>query len=510
MLMRKYPRVNDFTDAKDSQSWPEFPGIELDQDFNKTHTSIDALNAFLSSIARFGPTIKSGSVTKPATNPEVFSGLRRPIYWMPNTLFRAGQALLADNSYYFTHTTHTSSNSFAADVAAGRWTIIIGQGFGSPVTADNFADITDKARARFLLGIRSMGLANAGIELVEYRQNSQNDARFLRRSLNLADLDDPAEFIANLGLAGFVLSNRAEGMLGPQGVFGRESSNGHPLSYPIGMGLRISGTTLTHKPAVITDLSPTSDGVVVPTQFRALMNESVFSFVGDTSIENVNFAVLRLDRTARARHAPPPNIVQPTITPGGWRTRPLSEVSTMRVGARVASNRLFLPAGAYFIECTTSTYSASGPVSSRVRLKRVAINVAGSVQPDPKGDDSPEVLGTCGYDSNNGLSMPDVIRGLLITEYDSYFELQQRVSSAVIAGSPSNLDTSGSGARELYSEVRVFRLDGGSDEDFGPFAFRDLVYKVGSSAILRTLTPTVGRQIVYKVGACVLLKPEGT
>ena len=141
----------------------------------------------------------------------------------------------------------------------------------------------------------------------------------------------------------------------------------------------------------------------------------------------------------------------------------------MRVGARVASNRLFLPAGAYFIECTTATYSASGPVSSRVRLKRVAINVAGSVQPDPKGDDSPEVIGTCGYDSNNGLSMPDVIRGLLITEYDAYFELQQRVSSAVIAGSPSNLDASRSGSRELYSDVRVFRLDGGSDEDFGPF-----------------------------------------
>lgn len=498
-MIKKYPRVNDYRKASDEQAWDTFPGVPLDGDFTKLHNKLTEVNGIVSSVARFGPAIKSGIVTIESVGTDVLTGFLRPVYWMPDTYYPASSVVIANNGYHYTPNAITSLSSFVGDT---RWITLIGQGNGSPVTQNNFVDLQDPAKARGYLGIRTMALQDAGIELTQFRTNTQNDGRFLRRSLNLADLVNPEQFLLNIGLSEFAVTNNVVDMTGPRGLFGRVTGAGDVLPITAGSGLTLSGTTLTHTPVDVDNDSADHDGVLTPNPFKVVLNRAAFGFVGDEVVAGMTFGAMRLDRYARVRHAPAFTVVQPTITPGAWRTRPMSECSSLRTGATLDGNRVFLPAGIYMIEFNASSYAATGPVSSRTRFRRVSA-IIGGVETFGEG---PEIIGTCAYDANNGLSIQDEAMGLVISEYDGYYELQQQVSASVIAGQPVSLDTARVGARELYSEVRIFRLDASSDANYGSFTFTDNVYKVGSTAIVHVDNP-IGRHNVYKVGAIVLLEP---
>lgn len=500
-----HPRVNSYSEARNSQSDASFPGPSLDADFERFHSALRGVAGLLGSVARIGPRLKAGVVTRRSLASEVFTGLRRPVYWSPFTRFRAGSTVLTNDSYYYAASDHVSSGSFAADVAAGKWMMIIGVGNGSPVTDDNFADVQNKPLARQRLGIGTMGVHDEGQDLTEYRDNAANDGRFLRRSGNLADLDDRDAFLTNLGLAPFTRNSRADGLRGPgPALYGRSAANGRAVTVLAGDNVVISGGSVSVPIAEYADSSQSSPKAVAPALFRELVSESAFSFVGAQVIPGVAFGALRHDRSAIARHAPPHNAATQTLTPGAWRTRALSDIASIGCGASIVSGRLRLPAGAYFVECRASTYFSSGPLLTRLRFVRVLREISGVPQPDPE---TIEVVSTTHSDGNAYGSVQTVFKGLIVSPNAGHFELQQMVSAVAVAGQPTSLDTTGAGAREIFSSVRVYRLDGSGGDALSGMTFRDLIYKAGSAAVVYDPLQH-GRQFIHKVGACVLMEPE--
>lgn len=120
-----YVRQADFTDH--STNNPEVPhdGTDLDAEFNAVKTTLDQTLVNIALIQRDDGALKNGIVTQESLALSLQSGFGPPLPWVALTAYKAGDKVWVASNLYVTGAAHTSSSSFATDLAALKWTLVL-------------------------------------------------------------------------------------------------------------------------------------------------------------------------------------------------------------------------------------------------------------------------------------------------------------------------------------------------------------------------------------------------
>ncbi len=114
-----------YTGFQQAQGDNSFPGTQLDADLAGLQDSIENVAAFLEGFTRSDGALKNGVVTYDSLSPGLqINGLAPAVAWAAATSFKQGVAVVENSNLYRSTKAHTSSNSFAADLAAGFWTFV--------------------------------------------------------------------------------------------------------------------------------------------------------------------------------------------------------------------------------------------------------------------------------------------------------------------------------------------------------------------------------------------------
>jgi hypothetical protein len=115
--------VSDTTSPDEAYaSW--FPGSELDVELNNLKTTTDQVRGNLKLIQRDDGALANGSVTFNSLSPTLQSAGLAPLStWITGTVYNAPRSVLFGTSLYQCAVNHISG-TFAADLAAGNWTLI--------------------------------------------------------------------------------------------------------------------------------------------------------------------------------------------------------------------------------------------------------------------------------------------------------------------------------------------------------------------------------------------------
>jgi hypothetical protein len=133
------------------------PAARMDNEFANIEAALGSTNTALTSIRRSDGKLQNGVVTYDSLDTSLRTGISvtAPTAWETGATYTQGRSSTFDESlFYICAITHEAGASFAADVAAGRWTLI--SDFGSPVGAarkdQNLSDLADVDVARNNIG----------------------------------------------------------------------------------------------------------------------------------------------------------------------------------------------------------------------------------------------------------------------------------------------------------------------------------------------------------------------
>jgi microcystin-dependent protein len=121
-FVRKYS----FTNAFAASPTMTFPGSSLDLELNNVKGTTDEILQNLKLLQNDDGTVKNGSIGRNQLSVSLQTGFLPPTVWSPGAAYAASPAstVFVNNKFYSCLVSHTSSSSFAADLAAGDWTLI--------------------------------------------------------------------------------------------------------------------------------------------------------------------------------------------------------------------------------------------------------------------------------------------------------------------------------------------------------------------------------------------------
>lgn len=129
-----------------------------------------------------------------------------------------------------------------------------------------------------------------------------------------------------------------------------------------------------------------------------------------------------------------------TATQGSWETRPLTDIVTNEVGAKLSSNVMTLPAGDYFC-LASAAYVHIGVAQLRLRDTILGSNL---------------LLGQT-IDTVSGAGASAVIRGKFTLSETTTVELQSQVAATNTGDGFGAAGSFGDG--EVYADVLIWKLD---------------------------------------------------
>jgi hypothetical protein len=138
-----YNRSFSFSSYQSSNPSTPLPGGSLDGELNAVKAATDSLSTNLSLIQRADGVLANGSVGRDQLAASLQVGFLPPTIWVPNTPYLSSPAntVFTNNKFYSCLVSHTSSASFAADLAAGDW-VQIADLTGIPLVTANQIAIT--------------------------------------------------------------------------------------------------------------------------------------------------------------------------------------------------------------------------------------------------------------------------------------------------------------------------------------------------------------------------------
>jgi hypothetical protein len=117
-----YSPSTSFLSFQSNASW--FPGQQLDAEHNNLKTTTDQVRANLKLIQRDDGALANGSVTFNSLSPTLqAAGLSPLSTWASGVTYVVPRAVIQGRSLYQCAIGHTSG-TFAADLAAGNWTLL--------------------------------------------------------------------------------------------------------------------------------------------------------------------------------------------------------------------------------------------------------------------------------------------------------------------------------------------------------------------------------------------------
>jgi len=144
-LPADYDRQFDFSDFQAGNPLTPLPGVPLDNEFNAIERSLDETQSRLELIQRDDGALKNASVGIDQLKTEARIGVNAPESWAPSKAYAVNESVIVDGgTWYVALQSHISTADFAADLAAGRWRLLINL---TPFTteAKNWATLAEDA-----------------------------------------------------------------------------------------------------------------------------------------------------------------------------------------------------------------------------------------------------------------------------------------------------------------------------------------------------------------------------
>jgi hypothetical protein len=173
-----YPRIYkieyDYTSFQQAQQGiSAFPGTQLDNDLNGLQNSVSSLALFVTGVLRSDGSLNNGIVSYDTLTPALQTLLRTAgissfVGWLTGVSFSVGDNVIENASIYRCAVDHTSS-VFAADLAAGYWTLIgalptapaSSSGVGVSVKAYGASGSSQQTTGTIIAGSKTLALASA-------------------------------------------------------------------------------------------------------------------------------------------------------------------------------------------------------------------------------------------------------------------------------------------------------------------------------------------------------------
>jgi len=125
-LPADYDRQFDFSDFQAGNPLTPLPGIPLDNEFNAIERSLDETQSRLELIQRDDGALRNQSVGLDQLKTEASIGVNAPESWAPSKAYAVNESVIVDSgTWYIALQSHISTADFAADLAAGRWRLLI-------------------------------------------------------------------------------------------------------------------------------------------------------------------------------------------------------------------------------------------------------------------------------------------------------------------------------------------------------------------------------------------------
>lgn len=115
----------DFTAFQTDNPTTPLPASEVDSQFQQISQSVNQLAERNSFIQRADGALKNAIVTAEALAPGLMIGITSFAAWTTLTVYPIQAGVIINNAVYGCILAHTSSGSFANDLAAGKWVLII-------------------------------------------------------------------------------------------------------------------------------------------------------------------------------------------------------------------------------------------------------------------------------------------------------------------------------------------------------------------------------------------------
>lgn len=121
-----YVRGYSFTNSFAAQPSQTFPGNSLDAELNNAKVTLDQILVNLRLLQNDDGSVKNASIGPAQLSTALQVGFLPPTIWTQGTSYVASPAstVFNANKYYSCLKSHTSSTSFATDLAAGDWVLI--------------------------------------------------------------------------------------------------------------------------------------------------------------------------------------------------------------------------------------------------------------------------------------------------------------------------------------------------------------------------------------------------
>lgn len=122
-----YTRQSDFSDleANDPADGLSGIGVELDAELNAIKTYLDALDANIRLLQRADGALANGIVTQDSLSTGLTVGVNPATAWVTATAYEVGEDLVWNNGILYVCTVDHTSGTFATDLAAGKWTLVL-------------------------------------------------------------------------------------------------------------------------------------------------------------------------------------------------------------------------------------------------------------------------------------------------------------------------------------------------------------------------------------------------
>jgi hypothetical protein len=113
-----------YTGFQQSQGSNDFPGTQLDNDLANVKASIDDVIDFLKSFTRSDGRLANASVGREQLDSSILLGFNPPTGWVSGHDYVVSDTVFHSDVFYVCQVAHTSSGSFATDLAAGYWLVL--------------------------------------------------------------------------------------------------------------------------------------------------------------------------------------------------------------------------------------------------------------------------------------------------------------------------------------------------------------------------------------------------
>jgi microcystin-dependent protein len=121
---QRYNRSASFTNLQAANPTGQPPGSSLDIEFNNVKITLDQLIANLALLQRDDGAPKNASIGRVQLKPEVTVGFNTPTVWVTGTTYGPADTSFHGAGFYRCLVSHTSG-TFATDLAAGKWELIV-------------------------------------------------------------------------------------------------------------------------------------------------------------------------------------------------------------------------------------------------------------------------------------------------------------------------------------------------------------------------------------------------